>query len=368
MKSVKGEVGIEVVGRMIRLRLPRSASSTRYISLGIPDTPENRKLAQQTAWTIETDIKSGNLDLSLGKYKLLVHPKPTQALLVPSVQELWQMYQEYKKPSLAETTYYQEYCQRFARCISACPIKDTSKAKDIRDWLVANRSLHTAKALLRHLSAACELAGITNYFQGLVESIKTPKPRSIDPFTPAERYLIVTGIHKHYKNFTQFLFLTGCRPGEAVGLRWQSIAPDYSYIIFSESYGHGNRKPTKTNVVRRFPCNSSLAGVLRGLEPGGNLTPVFRAVKGGIINWKEYREEVWARCLDLAGVRYRCPYQTRHTFITECLEAGITAQQVALWVGNSPEVIYRHYAGTISSPDVPDLRSWEPRKANPSKP
>lgn len=42
---------------------------------------------------------------------------------------------------------------------------------------------------------------------------------------------------------------------------------------------------------------------------------------------------------------YRKPYQCRHTFITLCLEADIDAKDVGRWVGNSPEIIYKHYAG-----------------------
>ena len=52
---------------------------------------------------------------------------------------------------------------------------------------------------------------------------------------------------------------------------------------------------------------------------------------------------------------YRKPYQTRHTFITLCLEADIDAKDVAKWVGNSPEIIYRHYAGNKRDLQVPEL-------------
>jgi integrase len=52
---------------------------------------------------------------------------------------------------------------------------------------------------------------------------------------------------------------------------------------------------------------------------------------------------------------YRRPYQCRHTFFTLCLEADIDAKDVAKWVGNSPEVIYRHYAGKKRDLQVPEL-------------
>ncbi len=52
---------------------------------------------------------------------------------------------------------------------------------------------------------------------------------------------------------------------------------------------------------------------------------------------------------------YRKPYQCRHTFITLCLEADIDAKDVGRWVGNSPEIIYKHYAGHKRNLQVPEL-------------
>jgi hypothetical protein len=43
------------------------------------------------------------------------------------------------------------------------------------------------------------------------------------------------------------------------------------------------------------------------------------------------------------------------TFITRCLEAGVSPVQIAQWVGNSPAMIYSHYAGVISKVSVPEF-------------
>ena len=53
--------------------------------------------------------------------------------------------------------------------------------------------------------------------------------------------------------------------------------------------------------------------------------------------------------------RYRCQYNTRHTFITMALEAKVSIPQLAKWVGNSPEVIMKHYAGTLRQVQVPEF-------------
>jgi len=41
-----------------------------------------------------------------------------------------------------------------------------------------------------------------------------------------------------YYPLVQFWFMTGCRPSEAVGLRWRDIASDFSHIVFNGSVQH----------------------------------------------------------------------------------------------------------------------------------
>jgi len=53
--------------------------------------------------------------------------------------------------------------------------------------------------------------------------------------------------------------------------------------------------------------------------------------------------------------RYRPQYNTRHTLIAQCIEAGVSPVQVAKWVGNSPEIIMTHYAGTLRRVQVPEF-------------
>ncbi|MEM9485517.1 MAG: hypothetical protein AAGA83_17720 [Cyanobacteria bacterium P01_F01_bin.116] len=70
-----------------------------------------------------------------------------------------------------------------------------------------------------------------------------------------------------------------------------------------------------------------------------------------------FRSRGWTAILAQLGIRYRKPYQARHTFITHCLQEGISVQQVAKWVGNSPEIIMKHYAGILEQLQVPEIYS-----------
>jgi integrase len=380
------EVGIENKQGKLRLRLPRAIAegSSRYISTGLDTTPENHKKAQIVAWTIEEDVRNNQLDPSLERYrrsfvtqqKTIVQKEPEIDLL-----SLWYKYAEYKKSQLAPTTYIKDYVRKFPNHIKGLPTRQLKDAVVIRDHLLQTFTANTAKKVLTYFSACCKW-GVksklitSNPFKDMASDIRKPKSQhKIDPFTIEERDAILAAFREnrpHYLPFIQFLFLTGCRTGEGVALQWQHISIDCSYIMFSESYdGQLNiRKTTKTGLIRKFPCNSVLRQLLISIRPI-NPNPeslVFPSPTGQPIDNTKFTNQVWKGCRSGRKVykgivtelvkmgkvsRYRCLYNTRHSFISHCLEAGIPVTTIAKWVGNSPEIIMRHYAGCLNDIEVP---------------
>lgn len=108
---------------------------------------------------------------------------------------------------------------------------------------------------------------------------------------------------------------------------------------------------TKTLKVRTFPCNASLSAFLKSVKPE-NVQPenlVFPA-RGGIIDSHSFLNCIWKPVVESLVKaskveRYLPQYNIRHTLITLALENGLDAKDVARLVGNSPEIIYKHYAG-----------------------
>jgi integrase len=385
------QVGIETVGTRFRLRLPRQATTatiTRYISTGLENTPDNHKKVQVIAWDIERDIKADKLDQTYQGYldhfkpKVLV-PPPQPKLKPTTLSQLWANYCTFRKPQLAATTYSLDYCKKWANHIAKLP-QSLAEAVAIRDTLVAKVSADTAKRLLTLLAACCNWAVksgqiATNPFLGMSADLKRPKTESeIDPFTVTERDSILLAFqqhpkYQHYHSFVKFLFLTGCRTGEAIALQWQHITADLSSITFAQSYSSKLKatKCTKTGKSRKFPVNADLRGLLVAIKPA-NAKPtdlVFTSPTGLPIDNSRFTNQVWKGCVsgkktykgilpsliaDGSVAAYRCLYNTRHTFITMMLSTGLTCSQVAKLVGNSPEIILKHYAGS-SVLEVPSI-------------
>lgn len=373
-----GSVGVQTFRGTLRLRLPRQLYDGKqlFIHIGLRDTPENRKQVQQKAWQIEEDIRTGQFDFTHSKYK----PTPIAALNkpLPTLVELWDFYSQFKKSQVAVTTFKTHYQVRYANQVKNLPTQDFRDVIQIRDWLLKNFTVDTAKRVLTQLSSCCRWAvksGLipNNPFAGLSAEIRAGKRKSIYPFTKAEVGTILEAFqnhpkHNHYHAFVMFLLLTGCRPGEAVALCWNHVSQDCSAITFAEAISLGIRKDTKTHTVRSFPCNERLKELLLTIRPDNPKSEelVFPARNGKAIDVSRFNHKVWKgdKSAGIVGIvsqlvqegkmlRYRPLYNCRHTFITNCIEANVPVAQVARWVGNSPEIIYKHYCGITASHTVP---------------
>ncbi|MBD2245118.1 site-specific integrase [Nostoc sp. FACHB-888] len=365
-KAKTGTVGIEKYRGKYRLRLPRAIAngSSRYIFTGLSvDSQDGYKKAQRLAWDIEDEIVKGAFNPS--KYKATRKHQITSSL---TLSELWQLYSNYRKPSLDISTYHAHYEGTYKRLIAEMPYHSPDDAENVKVWLVRNRPANVARRILILLSAAmdwAELQGFvaTNKFKGLYKNIKVFKKKLINPFTTFEMQAILEAFQgSHYESFVRFLFLTGCRTGEAIALQWKQVAPDYSYVTINATYYPElkTRKPTKTHANRKVPCNSQIAKLLQSLPKGDLLDPVFTSRNGGIISNKLLLKAYWKPKLTKLikkGLvdRYRPLYNTRHTAITRMLESGLTSAEVARVVGNSPKVITEHYAGVSRLTVLPEI-------------
>lgn len=293
----------------------------------------------------------------------------------------WEAYTEFKRPSLSPSTLREDF-GRVRRAIAKMPYNDFSEGNEIRNWLMKNYELNSVRRILIQLSACgnwlMNSGKIPSHsFARLANEIKLPKSRlkvnGIDPFTREERDSIINALktnkhcspftrkdylHSNYTSFIEFLFFTGCRPSEAKGLRWEDIHE--KFVLFRQSVVTGEdgiqiKDGLKTQSERKFPINPQLRKILEEAQEHSKSEYVFSSPKGGFIDQGKFSQRVWKPLLNAMGICYRVPYQTRHTFITLCLDSGIGVKDLSRWVGNSPEVIYKHYAGSKRDLQVPEL-------------
>ncbi|URD52240.1 Arm DNA-binding domain-containing protein [Chroococcidiopsis sp. CCNUC1] len=384
-KASKGSVQIKVSNGRLQLAFTH-AGKRHYLSLGLSDNKLNRKAAEAKAKIIESDITYERFDHTLAKYKsqsVLSAVTPITPIVTPKIAfaELWEKYTQYKSSQVAASTLVRDY-GKIAKRLQALP-KNVEDAVGVRDWLLGKYSSEVARRTLIQMNACCNWAvksGLVseNPFNGMASDIKkTVRDTSREPFSREERDAIIAAFennsfcskfapipHSYYAPYVKFLFITGCRPEEAIALQWKHISVDCSRIQFKEAIPSdtGIRGQTKTGKTRTFPCNSKLQEFLGSIKPESPLFNdlVFPGSRGQVIDSHNFLNRVWKPVVEglvKAGKveKYLPQYNIRHTFITLAVENGLDAKDVARLVGNSPEIIYRHYAGIKRELSVPEF-------------
>jgi integrase len=194
----------------------------------------------------------------------------------------------------------------------------------------------------------------------ILMKLKVPKgleeDHDVNPFTKMERDRIIQTMaddpyYCHYADYLRFLFFTGCRPSEAIALKWKSI--DKGVVKFREAVvvsedGLVLKTGLKTQRRRDFPITSELQAILNSFRPE-KADPeafLFSSPRGLFIDHHNFTNRAWKVTLKKCGIEYRKSYQTRHTFITLCVEAGINSTAIGRWTGTSAKMIDKHYGAT----------------------
>ncbi|MBR8837205.1 MAG: tyrosine-type recombinase/integrase [Stigonema ocellatum SAG 48.90 = DSM 106950] len=371
-KAAKGSVSVESFQGRLRLRLPRQicGNTNRYITLGLADTPENVNIAEQKASLVELDIEADCFDETLAKYKpqrhlSIVNPEEPQKVL--TISELWDRYIEYKRQSLKPRTL--DKLAILEKHIKRCPDQSLDEAIRIRLSVLQQTTNSQAKDVLMYLSAACKWGikrGLVTFnpFDGMYNEL--PKHQWQDnsqpnAFSEEEKQKIIHAFrnHKpskgigysHYAPFVEFLFLTGCRPSEAIGLQWKHIMPDCSRIFFEGSLvqvGNGERvrvNGSKNNKKRVFNCHEQLQKILLAIKPENPDIDslVFPSPEGLSIHYRNFSRRAWDKIVDGLVGRKTTPYSCRDTFISEQIAKGVPTAVVAKWCDNSVEMIEQKY-------------------------
>ncbi len=153
---------------------------------------------------------------------------------------------------------------------------------------------------------------------------------------------------RHYYPLVYTLFFTGLRTGEAVGLRWGAVNLRRSTLSVRVSRTLGEDNPPKTKKsTRPITLRPDVVAVLRSIEPLRRTedTFVFTSEAGNALDEERFVDNHWRPALRATGVKARKFYATRHTFISQTLEAGVVKlKALADYCGTSMEMIERHYA------------------------
>ena len=214
---------------------------------------------------------------------------------------------------------------------------------DIQLWIatlsISNKRINNVLIPLRGI---CESA----FIDGLIDRNPSARVKNLanwqeepQPFSMSEITSILSYAVPQVRNFLQFAFATGLRTGELIALRWSDIDLKKGVVYVQRSSVRKRTKAPKTKAGEREvkllpPALEALQSQREFSQLKGET--IFLNPRTGVA-WEtdqQIRKSCWQALLKVAGVAYRNPYQTRHTYASMMLSAGENPMWVAKQMGH----------------------------------
>lgn len=242
---------------------------------------------------------------------------------------------------------------------------DGIKIATVREWCDGQKA--TLKTITNRLmvlrtalqdAVADELIASNPLREWAYTRYEAPKDEDeIDPLTADEMRLVLSSCRdEQHRNLFEFAFWTGLRTSELVALRWGDIDWNRKIVRVSKGKTRAAESAEVPKTRRSVRDVSMLPPAIAALERQKAWTlladaEIFHNPRTGRAWSNDQKIRLaWVSALKAAGIRYRNPYQTRHTFASMMLTAGENPAWIATQLGHSDlSMLSRVYGRWIKS-------------------
>lgn len=183
----------------------------------------------------------------------------------------------------------------------------------------------------------------------------------VDPFDQDEVAALLRAAREDERPMIQFWLRTGPRPGEMLAMPWEAADWVHGRMRIEDNLVTGLvdgkvkqviKKPKTEAGVREVDLDAAAMASLQAQK-------AYTFLAGGRIwhdprknaPWEsesQFRKSLWQPLCKRAGVRYRNPYQLRHTYASTLLTAGANPYWVASQLGHvDVEMVFKIYGKFI---------------------
>lgn len=321
-------------------------------STGLPDTRENRKFIENKI------IPELLFELKYGEKE--------KEKVIPHFDHYANIYLSEQQNRLKARTFgqYSRILKNEIIPFFGVQQIDQIKTTDVRIWVNKQLEKVSPKTVAEKLSI---IRTIFRYAfedeviaRNPVDTVRLPthaKP-DVEPLSTDDVKRLLSVAEGWYRNFLAMAVYTGMRTGEMIALQWEDIDMDTGYIRVRHSITRGVLSTPKTlESVRDIPIIPALMKYIKSqfLETGLNGGFIFRVSTGAHIHdASNIRKNYWNHTVKRAGIIYRKPYSTRHTFAVEMLNSGkVKVMDIARMMGHtSPQMLMTKYARYIKSEQI----------------
>jgi integrase len=294
-----------------------------------------------------TTLHGKQLKLSLDRkeaeralHELLADPPEPDTGFRPSIGKVCDLFLDHSLRDHEPDTYrwykwfLQSFCDRVKKGRKVCDLK----VYMVTDWIDANPQWAAVSCLLACLNWSVDQGRIKSHPLKTLKRGRTDRRERI--LTAEERQKIHEAVKDvSLRQFLTVLELTGARPfSELARTTARHVDLEAGTITFKK---HKTVKKTrKPRVIYLADRAKQIVATLIVLYPEG---PLFRNNRNG----EAWNKDSIASRLQALGEKLKIDeltsYAWRHTYITEALERGLTADVVGELVGSSPLTIAKYY-------------------------
>ncbi len=193
----------------------------------------------------------------------------------------------------------------------------------------------------------------------LVDRNQAKTDYEVDPFTSKEISKVLESALTYdprIRNLLKFAFFSGLRTSELFGLQWGDVDWELREVHIQRAVVERKLKETKTRSSNRkvllLPAACDPLKHQKQFSFVGSDYIFVRLDDTGPFVEYEHLERPWKHILKTAKVRYRNPYQSRHTCASQLLSGGENPSFVAQQMGHkSREMITRRYGRWVEQGD-----------------
>ncbi|MGQ2994226.1 Arm DNA-binding domain-containing protein [Variovorax sp.] len=168
-----------------------------------------------------------------------------------------------------------------------------------------------------------------------------------DPYTVDELLLMFGALKAEERPAFQFWAYCGVRTSELVAITWLELQAPFAEVKIHRAVVEGEEKTTKTKAgIRTVPLLLAARQAAQAQRERAQLGAgrVFRNPRTGGEWTDQSLLRAWQKAASAAKVRYRNPYQLRHTFASQLLSQGENPAYISKLLGHkTTEMVIRTY-------------------------
>jgi len=365
--------GVEPRQNTIRVNFTTAEGVWQRVTLKLPPTPPNVRYAEKLVQRVRQAIARGTFDWA--EY----FPESKQAGQQAGAERTFgQWCEKYLKTkgrlALRTRDQYRNALGVWQGLLGAdVPIRNLTHGKVAEvvgstPWAsgkLLNNYLIPLRGVFRLAGRDLKLAD--NPMEGIENSKHQAPPP--DPLSLGEMEAVLADLQRNADErvwaYFEFAFMTGMRPEELIELRWGDIDWNNDTARVQRARTSGEVKDLKTHNVRDVDLVSrallALEVMKRYTQLGGTTDAdrelgrqIFQSPVTGKA-WhdeRSQRDTFWRPALRRCGIRWRRPYQTRHTYATNSLAAQVNPTYVARQLGHAnAKMLFTVYAKWIDGSD-----------------